>query len=153
MLLYHFTTPDRLASIARQGLVPGEGKPGDLLAGKRGVWLTENPVKTVSATDRALLVAQGVWDDAGWLPLANEMLTVRIPECARLKHYLTWLRKQTPSIDSSVAVILEAGRRTSRGTRLLPNLNNPLLRPVGMAAQWWVYFGTIKPDRIVADLP
>ena len=50
-------------------------------------------------------------------------------------------------------MILDAGRRTSRRTRLLPNLNNPLLRARGMAAEWWVYFGTIKPDRFVAGLP
>ena len=123
MILYHFTKPQFLSGIDRDGLLPhlpgavhqGEPDP-NLTAGKPVVWLTSDPNDWDYSKRRASV----------------ERITVRIePNSARLVHFMTWARKYIPDL-------IEAVMADSRG--------GP--EQVMQAEHWYVYFGTVARNRL-----
>ena len=129
MELYHFTSPDRADAIAAQGIEPRNECRGDCA--------------TISLTgllywprDCVRLTRNGgeiptVW---GSFDKCRRVVIVRIPAAdKRLISFLRWVREQMPQ---------ELAERTAR------SLDNE--GPNTDWRSWWLYFGTILPNRIRA---
>jgi hypothetical protein len=127
MNLYHFTQPESLDAILRDGLVASPGRVGnnDLINGQKVVWLTAKPSLEISLEEKKLLLKRGILCGPRYrsMPLSTVCLKMVIPtNDRRLKHFPTWMHKHPqPGVDP----------------------NDPLFDP-----QWWFYKGDIAPDRL-----
>jgi len=138
MILYHYAEKKNLFSIAVRGLTPA--KPGLLTGWRHVVWLTrQEDIKPTQADadDQRGIIGDEADDFAGGMLLHRDYrLTVDLSKTnKKLVHYHTWLIAQK-------AVGADASGKTITGRMIAENL------PPSAKAQWWIYFGTIKPDRI-----
>jgi hypothetical protein len=137
MILYHFTKPENVAAIQRDGLLPS--LTGDSVSmvgcGPPVVFLCDTP--TTAVTDQKLRIFRQRCPDEPivskrWLghnhdkPLVR--FTVRLPSSDRkLKRYRPWLRRHLfdgcPDPDDDFSV--------------------------GNLDTWWIYFGAIPPSKII----
>jgi hypothetical protein len=126
MTLYHFTKPEFLPSIREQGLIPA--------AVSRAM---EGPACVAQET---LVHVMTRGRPVVWLTTAPDewngvRLTVRLEaNSARLKQWAPWARRNGLNVDE---LAIEA---TLQGHTALS------------VEQWFVYFGTIPPTRIIAGL-
>ena len=125
MDLYHFTKPEFVDAIMREGLVPADGSTSDsafMLAGHKAVWLTAVPTLTLGRAARKKMLLKGALykRNSSILPLATVCLQVRIPSHDRqLKQFNKWADRKNP--DAADAVLF---------------------------ANHWLYFGVVDPHRI-----
>jgi hypothetical protein len=128
MILYHFTKPELLDSILREGLkASAANAENDLTGGKPVVWLTTRDTLVPSLKARKIILARGILcgPKCSNLPEATVCLRVVLgSHSRRLAHHLTWLRKHSNGI----------------------NPDDPLLQESG--ASNWVYFGDIPPAKL-----
>jgi hypothetical protein len=132
MLLYHFTKPENVEGIKRDGLLPNDDRQNMVGPLQRIVWLTQTPTLVMTDTEAELVFERlGVrFPDNRWMGRGIPMVqfTLRIPLADRkLKQYKRWLRNHHWE-----------GR---------PDLNDPLFKRA--CDTWWLYFGTIEPALIV----
>lgn len=127
MILYHFTRPEFLPAIREQGIVP------------RAVPHTLDGDDPRNAP-AAFRMTQG--KPVVWLTtIPDEWIGVRLdvrlePNSTRLKQWAPWARRYgMPNLDR---IALDAAMREGKD----PN----------DIEQWFVYFGTIPPTRIIAGL-
>jgi hypothetical protein len=125
MIFYHFTRPENVEAIMRDGLLAKNENPGnDATFGKKVVWLTEKPTNAMSLQRRKMMLKRGILCGPRFrnLPLATVCLKTVIPTRDRkLHHYSNWLRKHHPA---AAAVADE------------------------FPAEWWFYAGDISASRI-----
>jgi hypothetical protein len=127
MILYHFTTPEKVPAILRDGLIAsGErGNDNDIIGGLKVVWLTDVPTMEWSLERRKVMLRRGLLCGPRFrnLPDATVCLKLVIPTTDKsLKHFRTWLKKHPqPEIDT----------------------DDPLIEP-----QNWFYASDIAPDRL-----
>ena len=152
LTLYHFTLRERLPSIREYGLIPHMDIQG-ITFGRPVVWLTKQPANFDIPTD-----AERVWLERVWLaPSAIKAvkreyrrrenclkwcgdrvtrLTVNLsPHNRRLKHFAPWVQKLSAECDD----------KTREANYCLDLEPTPSMR-----AGWYVYLGTIPPQKIVA---
>jgi hypothetical protein len=126
MILYHFTRPECLDSILRDGLLARNANhDNDMTGGKPVVWLTAKPCLVPILEIRKLALRRGILMGPRCtnLPESTVCLKTVIPTTdRRLRHFITWLRKHPqPGIDS----------------------DDPMLN-----ADNWIYAGNIPADRL-----
>jgi hypothetical protein len=136
MILYHFTNPVNIAGIAIRGLEPGGDDPF-MTKGKPVVWLTEAPDTAMTEQQAEQFAIRGCVRAAGssWLTGKGDDSLIRLtvslePNSSRLAHYLTWLDRECRKdgfdpVRARSRLVLE------------------------IAEQWWIYFGTIPPSKII----
>lgn len=126
MKLYHFTDPANVLLIAVDGLKPGENPDDDAImtGGRPVVWLTTSTDNKPTAEDRAVLSSQGEATD-----------------------------EDTTFGGGSARLTVNVGSNSSRLKRYvdLPAAKQFKLPP--SAYLWYVYFGTIPPERIDLAIP
>jgi hypothetical protein len=126
MILYHFTRPECLDAILRDGLKANKAtEKNNMTGGRPAVWLTTRGTLVPSLKTRKIMLSRGVLfgPKSSNLPDATVCLSVTIGERDRKLHrFLPWLRKR------------------HRG------LSDPLLEE--NSADDWVYFGDIPPNRL-----
>jgi hypothetical protein len=128
VILFHFTYPEHLDAILREGLVPADGSASGcewILAGRKAVWLTAVPTLVPTRQAREVLLRRGIVFKVGSsnLPLATVCLEVRIPTHDRhLKKFNQWSRRN-PEIKQ------DAGSQA-------------------IYENHWLYFGAVPPSRI-----
>jgi hypothetical protein len=108
MLLYHFTHPDNVPSILRDGLRADRASIGNNLTGFPVVWLTDVPTLDVPLEERRALLRVGILCGPRCrnLPHATVCLNTIIPtNDRRLTHFASWLRKHRPGIDPASALV------------------------------------------------
>jgi hypothetical protein len=127
MILFHFTTPENVPSILRDGLFAKNKNAHNDLTGFPVVWLTDVPTLELPLEVRRMWLRRGMLCGPGVrnLPLATVCLKVIIPtNDKRLKHFATWLRTHP---------------------QLGVDPTDPMLNPHN-----WFYRGTVMPDRLSA---
>jgi hypothetical protein len=128
MILYHFTRPELLEAILRDGLTASCSRAdNNMTNGKPAVWLTERDTLVPTLKTRRILLSRGILCGPGCsnLPDATVCLRAVIPSHdRRLAHWLSWLKKRLHGYD----------------------LDDPLLLEDGIHK--WVYFGDIPPARL-----
>lgn len=122
MILFHYTVPGNLPSIAERGLMPNLPDPEFMTMGKPVVWLTTGSDEWWKHDEHGEPVRIDVRLPAGTKPLA---------------HYVTWLRKHFGAVTTP-----EAPGRIFTCDDLLVYLTPQ------QQADWYVYFGTIAPPRL-----
>jgi hypothetical protein len=135
MILYHVTKREFLPSIRERGLVPhvpgvvwddSDPNVAALTGGKPVVWLTADKTEwrhDAHATNKNP---------------ATRLLTVRLEYSKRLVRYAPWLHKLNPQYYQDMQI--SYAQNVADG-----------LPPQNVEA-WHVYFGTIRPDRIIDGL-
>ena len=134
MILYHFTTEDKLPSIERQGLMP---QPGDhMTGGAERVWLTAQPDLSLTPREAKQLFDHGQHeldrDKGRFVPLRTWItttpgkrfmrLSLRLrSNDRRLHRWAAWSGRKQLGLD---------------------------LRSLAYARLWYVYTGMIRPDQI-----
>lgn len=99
MTLYHFTRPECVASIMRDGLRAGEGRENDngwMANYRRAVWLTERASLVPTLASRRKLLRRGILcgPRGSNLPDATVCLAVHVEATDHnLVHLRRWLRK------------------------------------------------------------
>jgi hypothetical protein len=130
VILYHFTDPEFLPAIREQGIIP------------RAIPHTADKWDAAEAEYVAQRMTQGrpvVWLTA----IPDEWMGVRLdvrlePNTSRLKQWAPWAKGNGVDVDR---IALDATLREHNGRDLTKDI-----------LQWFVYFGTIAPRRIIAGL-
>jgi hypothetical protein len=109
MIFYHFTRPERLDSILRDGLLASKARlDNGMGAHLFAVWLTTRPSLVPSLEVRRRMLRRGILCGPGCsnLSAATVCLKMVIPTTdRRLRHFQTWARKHLPNVDPSDPVI------------------------------------------------
>lgn len=134
MILYHFTYPEVLDAIMKEGLVASnDNHENDVTFGRKVVWFISNVESWLTPTleFRQQMLKQGqlLTESYRNLPQATVCLSVRIGSHDRkLVHYFTWFRKHHP--ENYLAVI-----------------NAPITAHTGMS-KYWIYLGNVPPSKL-----
>ena len=142
MILYHFTRMENVEAIQRESLRARSQATldGSTILGtfyKPAVYLTDQPTENTDA-ENACFQQQAPHPIVGkrWLlfdtdePLAG--FTIRLPSHDRnLKQYEQWLRANYHRVDG------------------LPDPSSDNLFGKRAMTEWWLYFGNIRPSKIV----
>ena len=152
MRLYHFTNPANFICIAAEGLTPNVKPENALMSlGQPVVWLTTNESNEMTEADVAHLSvhapgerrAVGDFNFGG-----SHRITVNLSRTSKqLAHWSTWMRMHSRVIvdENGAARAADAGERLS--TDWILNRMTP-----GWLSSWYIYFGTIPPDKIKLNL-
>ena len=125
MKLYHHTQRKHLLGIAKLGLTPNVPSGSLLTLNQAVVWLTRAK-RAEWAPDEHKHVFEMC------LPVRFEVRT------KRLQHYLSWLRA-----NKHVEATADDGSKfTTADLLAMPEASEPFV------ADWFVYFGTIAPDKV-----
>jgi hypothetical protein len=128
MILYHFTRPEHLEAILRDGLKAScANEANDMTDGRPVVWLTERDTLVPTLKVRKMFLSRGLLYGPGCSNLFNSTVCLRVVfegRDRRLKRFLPWLRKHPGGKDPDDALLRES------------------------QADDWIYFGDISPDKI-----
>jgi hypothetical protein len=128
MILHHFTRPELLDAILRDGLKANWSSCNDIGLGEPVVWLTERDTLVPSLTARKMMLGRGILVGPGCSNLPDATVCLRVvigTHDRKLAHHLSWLGKKHPMLVEEDGVFLwEVG------------------------ATNWVYFGDIPPSRL-----
>jgi len=127
MILHHFTRPELLDAILRDGLKASCAiEENDMTNGVPVVWLTARDTLVPSLKTRKIMLSRGIISGPRCSNLPDATVCLRVvigSHSRRLAHFLSWLRKH-PHYDP----------------------DDPLLRE--SMADDWVHFGDIPPAKL-----
>jgi hypothetical protein len=130
LYLYHFTRPEFLDAILRDGLKASSANlQNNMTGGRPVVWLTTRDSLVPTLNARRIMLARGLLCGPRYSNLPDATVCLRTvigSQDRRLVHFLTWLRKH-PNLCSK-------------------DPDDPLLQ--GDAADHWVYFGDIPTAKL-----
>jgi len=126
-VFYHFTFPDALKAVLRDGLLLSKHRPGQFHAPNQRpcIWLTSQPTLQPSFRERIALLQMGQLVEGSLMPAATVCLRVRLPTNSR--HLVRW--KDWAATNKHIL-------RSHHG-RL------PLYQP-----NWWMYHDDIQPEQL-----
>lgn len=127
MILYHFTSGDALPSILLHGLLPRQGSV-DINQGALTTWDHMFDLSAVWLTTEASASINTV----GNIDRMQVRIAVNLaPDSPFLMSWRSWIRRGTP----------ELRKHAREARRKFPEVNT---------RRWYIYFGTVTPDQIVA---
>ena len=154
MILYHFTSANRLPTIKRKGLVPQRGD--HMTSGIDRVWLTTQPDLSVTPRESEWLAKHGglnvmEFDGEGFKPPRTWFLTHSLIRKRVGRHWVHEYRERKPLRRITVNVRKndhKLHRYTTWAGRPRDDIQDH--RSATFARLWYVFLGTIPPEQILS---